>query len=128
MNGVRAWVGAILLTVPGVGLADEKPNTIPPQLGNPPSAVAGPAVWITFGLPLLLGLGLVWLRPRIWPALRDWPNRISRLTQLEWLFRLSMWGIDRLALAGNNALHIAEGAGYLGWVLVFVLIAFLLLR
>lgn len=104
------------------------PNTIPAQLGNPPSAVAGPAVWVTFGLPLLLGLGLVWLRPRLWPRLADWPNRISRFTQLEWLFRLVMWGIDRLAYAGNNALHVVEGAGYLGWVLVFVLIAFLLLR
>lgn len=48
MNRVRAWVGAILLTVPGVGLADEKSNTIPPQnvpLGDkqpaePPKPVA----------------------------------------------------------------------------------------
>ena len=87
-----------------------------------------PAVWITFGLPLLLGLGLVWLRPRVWPLLRDWPNRISRITQLQWLFRLSMWGIDRLAFVGANAVHVVEGGGYLGWFLVFMLLAFLLLR
>jgi hypothetical protein len=104
------------------------PNTIPTELGNPPSAVAGFAVWLTFGLPLLFGFGLVWLRPRLWPHLRDWPNRISRLSQLEWLFRLSMWSIDRLAQAGNNALHVVEGTGYLGWFLVFLLIAFLLIR
>ena len=104
------------------------PNTIPADLGNPPSAVAGIAVWITFGLPLLLGFGLIWLRPRLWPYLRNWPNRISKITQLEWLFRLSMWGIDRLALVGNNGLHVVEGAGYLGWFLAFLLIAFLLIR
>ncbi len=104
------------------------PNTIPAELGNPPSAVAGVNVWITLGLPLLLGFGLVWLRPRVWPQLHAWPNRISRFSQLEWLFRLSMWGLDRLALAGNNAIHVVEGAGALGWFLVFMLIAFILLR
>jgi hypothetical protein len=103
-------------------------DTIPPELGNPPSAVAGISVWITLGLPLLLGFGLVWLRPRIWPRLGEWPNRISRFSQLEWLFRLSMWGIDRMAVAGNNAVHVVEGAGYLGWFLILMLIAFLLFR
>jgi hypothetical protein len=104
------------------------PNTISPELGNPPSAVAGLSTWVTVGLPLLLGFGLVWLRPRVWPQLGAWPNRISRFTQLEWLFRFSMWGIDRLALAGNNAVHVVEGAGHLGWFLIFMLIAFLLFR
>jgi hypothetical protein len=104
------------------------PNTISPELGNPPSAVAPFSVWITLGLPLLLGFALVWLRPRVWPRLGQWPNRISRLSQLEWLFRLSMWGIDRLALAGHNAVHVVEGAGAVGWFLVFMLIAFLLFR
>ena len=103
-------------------------NTISPELGNPPSAVAGISVWITLGLPLLLGFGLVWLRPRVWPRLGLWPNRISRFTQMEWLFKFSMWAIDRLAVAGNNAVHVVEGAGALGWFLIFMLIAFLLFR
>ena len=104
------------------------PNTIPPGLGNPPSVVAGGAVWVTLALPLLLGFALVWARPRLWPRLREWPNRISRLTQLEWLFRLSMWSVDRVALLGNNGLRVVEGAGYMGWFLVFLLAAFLLIR
>jgi hypothetical protein len=39
-----------------------------------------------------------------------------------------MWGLDRLAVAGNNAVHVVEGAGSLGWFLIFMLIAFLLFR
>ncbi len=104
------------------------PHTIPPGLGNPPSAVAGLTVWITIGLPLLLGFGLVWSRPRIWPKLRTWPNSASQISQLEWAFQVSMWGIDRIAQLGNNALHVVEGAGHLGWFLVFLLIAFLLIQ
>ena len=50
------------------------------------------------------------------------------LTRLEWLFRLCMWGIDRLAVVGANGLHVVEGAGYMGWFLIFMLIAFLLAR
>jgi hypothetical protein len=104
------------------------PNTIPSSLGRIPSAMAPPAVWITLGLPLLLGFGLVWLRPRVWPLLGSWPNQISHVSQLQWLFRFSMWGIDRLAVVGANAVHVVEGGGYLGWFLVFMLIALLLLR
>ena len=103
-------------------------NTIPPELGRPPSAVAPFVVWVTVGLPLLLGFGLVWLRPRVWPLLRNWPNRLSYFSQLQWFFRLSMWGFDRLAVAGNNAVHVIEGGGSLGWLLVFILLALLLLR
>lgn len=104
------------------------PNTIPPTLGRIPSAMAPAAVWLTLSLPLLLGFGLVWLRPRVWPLLGPWPDRVSDISQLQWLFRFSMWGIDRLAAAGHNAVHVVEGGGYLGWFLVFLVIAFLLLR
>jgi hypothetical protein len=102
-------------------------NSIAPGLGNPPSAVAEWQVWAIMALPLLLGLGLVRLRPRIWPNLGAWPNRISRFTQLEWLFRAIVWSVDRVAAVGANGLAVVEGAGALGWFLVFVLLAALLL-
>lgn len=103
------------------------PNTIAPELGTPPSAVAAWPVWAIMALPLLFGLGLVQLRPRLWPFLGAWPDRISRFTQLEWLFRASVWGVDRVAALGANGLAVVEGAGALGWFLVFVLLAALLL-
>ncbi|HRW49992.1 MAG: hypothetical protein M9936_25860 [Caldilinea sp.] len=104
------------------------PGTIPATLGNPPNVVAGIDVWITLGLPLLLGFGLVWAQPRVWPRLGDWPNRISQVSQLEWLFQLMVWGIDRAAQFGHTSLRVVEGAGYVGWFVVMLLIGFLLVR
>jgi hypothetical protein len=104
------------------------PNTIDSALGNPPNVVAGGEVWIVLGLPLALGFGLVWLHPRIWPQLGALPNRISRVSQLEWLFNLMIWGIDRAALVGANGLRVVEGAGYVGWFLAMLLLGLLLVR
>lgn len=102
------------------------PNTIAPELGNPPSAVAAWPVWAIMALPLLLGLALVQVRPRVWPYLGAWPNRLSRFSQLEWLFRAAVWGVDRVAAISANGLGVVEGAGALGWFLVFMLLAALL--
>jgi hypothetical protein len=104
------------------------PDAIATTLGNPPNVVAGVEVWLTLGLPLLLGFGLVWLHPRVWPRLGDLPGRISRFSQLEWLFSLTVWGIDRSAQIGNQGLRVVEGAGYFGWVLAMVLLGLLLVR
>ena len=65
------------------GIAD----TIPPNVGNPPSAVAGVSVWLTLALPLVLGMALARIRPRFWQYLGGWPDRITRLAGLEWLSR-----------------------------------------
>ncbi|HQY90553.1 hypothetical protein [Caldilinea sp.] len=104
------------------------PNTIADSLGNPPNVVANAEVWVTLALPLLLGFGLVWLHPRVWPRLGDLPDRISRFSQLEWLFNLTVWGIDYSAQIGKHGLRVVEGAGYVGWALAIVLLGLLLVR
>lgn len=104
------------------------PNTIASALGNPPNVVAGAEVWITLALPLLLGFGLVWLYPRVRPRLGALPDRISRVSQLEWLFNLTVWSIDRGAQIGNHGLRVVEGAGYVGWALAMILLGWLLVR
>mgnify|MGYP007118525204 FL=1 len=104
------------------------PNTIADSLGNPPNVVANAEVWVTLALPLLLGFGLVWLHPRVWPRLGDLPDRISRFSQLEWLFNLTVWGIDYSAQIGKHGLRVVEGAGYVGWALAMVLLGLLLVR
>jgi hypothetical protein len=104
------------------------PDAIPPMLGEPPSVVAELPVWIAVALPLAMGIGLVLVRPTIWRWLGIWPNRLSVMTRLEWLFRLSWWSIHQASEAWGNSLRVVEGAGYAGWVVVFVLVGYLLVR
>jgi hypothetical protein len=110
----------------GVAALASLPDAIPPTLGTPPSVVADPPVWVTLALPLALGIGLVWLRPRVWPQLGEWPNTISRFASLEWLFDLFWWGIARISRIWGNAVRVLEGAGYMGWALIVFLILYLL--
>ena len=83
------------------------PDAIPPMLGTPSIVVAEAPVWITLALPLLLGVGLVWLRPRVWPQLGDLPAGVYSLTSLEWLFELFWWIINRVSrvLGRRRACH-----------------------
>jgi hypothetical protein len=103
-------------------------DAIPPGLGNPPSVVAEWPIWIAVSLPLLFGIGLVMIRPALWSALGPWPDRLSRLTRLEWLFRVTWWGVNQASEAWGGVLRVVEGAGYAGWVMVFLLMGYLLVR
>ncbi len=134
---VRLLVAAVLLglalAITGffpetiAGLAS-MPEAIPPTLGNPPNVVAEVPVWIALGLPLLLGIGLVMVQPALWRVLGPWPERLSVLSRLEWLFQMGWWGINRASVAWGTVLNVVEGAGYVGWVLVFLLMGYLLVR
>jgi len=104
------------------------PNTIDSSLGNPPNVVAGSEVWAVLGMSLAIGFGLVWLHPRVWPYLGTLPNRISRISQLEWLFNLFIWGIERAAQWGASGLRVVEGVGYFGWFLALLFLGLLLVR
>lgn len=104
------------------------PNAIAPTLGDPPSVVAqAPAIWITLGTPLLLGYGLVWLRPKIWPRIGQGAEQVHQLIRLDWLFRFGWWFLRQITDLWSNATRVVEGAGYMGWLLVFALLAYLLL-
>lgn len=103
------------------------PNAIPSAAGNPPSVVASAAVWWTLGLPLVLGMGLALIRPQFWPKLGRWPDRLSELAGLEWLNRLFDWGMHRLTLGWSLTQELVEGAGYVGWLVSLLVIAYFLL-
>jgi hypothetical protein len=103
-------------------------DAIPPGLGNPPSVVAEWPIWIAVSLPLLFGIGLVMVRPALWSVLGPWPERLSRLTRLEWSFRLTWWSVNQASEAWGGVLRVVEGAGYAGWVMVFLLMGYLLVR
>ncbi len=132
----RLVTGSVMLALPLVlaGLFPQAiaalaamPNAIPEGLGNPPSAVAGPTVWLTLGLPLLLGIVLAMVRPRLGLLQNGWSGAVSRLTGLEWLNRLWEWGTVQISRVWDNGLQIVEGAGYIGWLIAFILLGFLFL-
>ncbi len=102
------------------------PNAIPPTLGDPPSIVANePAIWITLLVPLFMGFGLVWLRPKLGSGMRSWGEQLHRFIRLDWLFRLGWWILHELTAVWGNVLRVVEGAGYMGWVLVAALLLYI---
>lgn len=104
------------------------PDAIPPTLGNPPSVVAEFPVWIAVSMPLIFGIGLVAVRPLVWSVLGPLPDAVSRVARLEWLFRFLWWGVNRTSDALGGTMRILEGTGYMGWVLVIAVMAYLLIR
>ncbi len=105
------------------------PNAIATTLGDPPSIVARePAIWITLLIPLFLAFGLVWLRPKIWRAIGGGAEQLHRLIRLDWLFRFGWWILRQATDVWGNAIRVLEGAGYMGWILVFMLIIYLVIQ
>ncbi len=104
------------------------PQSIHSTLGTPPNVVAGGTVWFVLALPLSLGFLLVWASPRVWPQVGALAGRISRFSQLEWLFTLLTWSVDKTAQVGANLLNVVEGTGYVGWFLTLLLLGLLLVR
>ena len=66
--------------------------------------------------------------PSLWAQLGPWPQRLHLFTRLQWLFRLTWWGVNQLGAGWAAALRVVEGAGYVGWMLVFFVMTYLLVR
>jgi hypothetical protein len=98
------------------------------MLGDPPNVVAEWPVWVAVSAPLALGIALVSVRPALWALLGAWPERLSRLTRLQWLFSFSWWAVNQASGGWGNVLRVVEGAGYMGWVIVVILMGYLLIR
>ena len=116
-------------------------DAIPRGAGDPPSAVASWQVWLTLAGPLALGIGLAVLRSQIsvrlnaigeatgtTPALRAWSRRVARFTALDWFSRITSWGTSSTGHVWDAGLEIVEGAGHVGWVLVFGVLGYFLLN
>lgn len=102
-------------------------DSIPANVGNPPSAVADVPVWLTLGLPLFLGMGLAVIRPFFWKILGAWPDRLAYLAGLEWFAQFTGWAGERSASIWDVAMGIVEGRGAIGWLIAFGLISFFML-
>jgi len=103
------------------------PDTIPTNVGNPPSAVADAPVWLTLGMPLLLGMGLAVIRPYAWRWLGVWPDRLAYVAGLDWLAQFTGWGGKRSASMWEAGMEVMEGRGAVGWLLAFAIIGLFVL-
>jgi hypothetical protein len=134
---LRLLIGAVALAVPLalagflpqvlagiVGL----PGAIPPQLGVPPSVVAELQVWIPLVASLALGAALVWLAPRAPERLQQGMGHAGSILRLDWFFQGTSWGASQLSSRWGAGFSVLEGAGYLGWMLALVLMAWLLIQ
>ena len=127
-------VGAALLAVPVLIL-----GLHPPVLRPLMEAVTFPRLadllrsttivqWAALFLPLLGGYLLQRHRQRIFDPVEALWLKLTAVLRLEWLYGL----LGQIAGGAAGALRIAgrvsEGRGYLGWIVVVGLLAFLLLR
>lgn len=104
------------------------PDVLPPMLGRLPNVVAEWPVWVTLGVPLVLGIGLAKARPSLWEMFGGLFERMGNLMRLEWLLHSAWWAANRASEAWGSALSVVEGAGYFGWTVAFVLMGYLLVR
>jgi len=102
-------------------------NAIPISLGNPPTVVADIEVWITLGLPLAFGMVLALFHLQTRSILGTWATDLHRMISLGWLFQISWWVIEQVSELWGNTLRVIEGAGYMGWLAVFLLMTYLLM-
>jgi hypothetical protein len=103
------------------------PGAIPPVMGTPPSVVAPLPVWIPLILSLALGIALVFLSPRLSARTTQMLGRIGSVLRLDWLFQGTGWSFGQLSARWGAGFGVIEGAGYMGWMLLFVLLAYLLI-
>jgi formate hydrogenlyase subunit 3/multisubunit Na+/H+ antiporter MnhD subunit len=127
-------MGAVLLAVPVVILGLH-PSGLRPLMGavtflNLVDLLRSKTIaqWAALFLPLLGGYLLQRHRQRIFDPIGPFWSKLMAALRLEWLYSL----LGRAAGGAADALWIAgrvsEGRGYLGWIAVVGLLAFLLLR
>ncbi len=134
-DAVRLLIGAVAIALPLVlagflprvlSVVASLPGAIPPQLGTPPSIVAEPPVWIPLLLSLAIGLGLVYAAPYFPVRLQNGLARVGSVLRLDWFFQGTGWGLGQLTTRWGAGFSVIEGAGYMGWMLAILLMAYLL--
>lgn len=104
------------------------PGAIPPELGSPPSVVAELPVWIPLIVSLGIGMALVWITPRAPARVMGTLGQVGSVLRLDWLYQSTGWGVGQLSSRWGSGFSVIEGSGYMGWMLAFMLLAWLLLQ
>jgi hypothetical protein len=97
-------------------------------MGTPPSVVAEPIVWIPLLTSLAFGIFLVWVAPRAPARVTEAMGQVGSFLRLDWLFQSTSWGMGQLSAWWGEGFAVVEGAGYMGWMVALVLLAYLLIQ
>lgn len=133
---LRQMAGAVALAMPlalagflpqVVSAIANIPGAIPPQMGRPPSVVAEPVVWVPLLVALGIGFALVFVTPRFPARMQAALGQLGSILRLDWLYQATSWGVGQFSAHWGAAFTVIEGAGYMGWMLAFVLLAYLLI-
>ncbi len=127
-------IGAVLLAVPILTLGLHPPalsplmETVPfPTLASLLCSITF-TQWAAFFLPLLGSYLLQRHRQRILDPVEPLWSRLTATLRLEWLYSLLGQIVGGAAGALQMVGRVTEGRGYLGWIIVVGLLAFLFLR
>jgi len=127
-------VGAALLAAPVLILGLHPPVLRPLMEAVPFPTLVGllrsTAIvqWAAFILPLLGGYLLHRHRQRVFDPMEPLWLKLTMILRLEWLYSLLGQIVDGAASVLRMVGRVSEGRGYLGWIAVVGLLAFLLLR
>jgi formate hydrogenlyase subunit 3/multisubunit Na+/H+ antiporter MnhD subunit len=77
---------------------------------------------------LALGVGFYQLTQQPDSLFRQWQKRLSTAAGLSWMLAGLGWLMQWIELGWRNALLVVEGEGYLGWVVLVVLLAALVVQ
>lgn len=133
---MRLLVAAVAIAIPlalagflpgVVSAISGMPGAIPSQMGTPPSVVAEPPVWIALALSLGVGLALIFLSPRLPQRVLASLGQLGALLRLDWLYQGASWSMSEFSRRWGAGFGVIEGAGYIGWMLAVVLLAYLLI-
>ena len=82
--------------------------------------------WVSLLLPWLGGGLLAWQRERILAGLQGWQRTASQVASLEWGYGAVQRAVEGTAAVLRGVAGVLEGEGYLGWLGLAVLLAWLL--
>lgn len=77
-------------------------------------------------LALAFGLAQLLRQPESHPEL--WRSRLAAVTGLTWVLDGLRWLAKWVEIGWRNALNVVEGEGYLGWIVLFAALAWLIIR
>jgi hypothetical protein len=77
---------------------------------------------------LVLGVGFYQLTQQSEALLSQWQRRLGAAAGLSWALHGASWLLGWVELGWRNALLVIEGEGYLGWVVLLLLLAVLVVQ